>query len=112
VLLSALLARARNRRDLSNSAVFETNVVQPPLFDAVLRREPNHFCTRSISSRIRLRALKPRSPTSAKDVKEKVRDALAEITQTMSSGEHLLHSVGRFVPRKRLYSTSGAKICR
>jgi hypothetical protein len=151
VLLGALSARARNRRNLASAfvgeivavmetveeypeikrlrrfqpgaqdtppdfsnlqlptlTVYETNIGHLALFDAPLPRELTYFYTRLMALPIRLRMLKSPESSSTEDIKERVRDAMADVAQTMSLGENLLRSFRRFVSRKQPDSISRA----
>jgi hypothetical protein len=144
VLLEALSARARNRRNLASAfvgeivaameiidghaeikrlrrlqsgaqdalpnfsdfqlptlTVYETNIGQLALFDAPLPRELTYFYTRLMALPIRVRMLKSPESLSTEDIQERVRDAIADVAQTMSLGENLLHSFRKFVSRKQ-----------
>jgi hypothetical protein len=93
---------------LPTLTVYETNIGQLTLFDAPLPRELTYFYTRFMALPIRLRMLKSPESLSTEDIKERVRDAIADVAQTMSLGENLLHSFRRFISRKQPDSISRA----
>jgi hypothetical protein len=93
---------------LPKLTIYETNVGQLSLFDAPLSGEISYFYTRLMALPGHLRGVKSSNPSSAEEMKQRARDAIAEIAQTMDLGENLLRSFRRFISHKQPVSISRA----
>jgi hypothetical protein len=93
---------------LPKLTIYETSAGRLSLFDAPLPGELSYFYTRLTALPGRLRALRSSNPSSTEEMKQRAREAIAEIEQTMDLGENLLRSFRRFISHKQPDSISRA----
>jgi hypothetical protein len=93
---------------LPKFTIYEANAGQLGLFNAPLPRELSYFYTRLAALSMRVRMLKSSPQSSAAERRQRMRDMLDDLMNTMELGESLLRDIKMLVSRKQPKSISRA----